>query len=235
MEETMFIKADTRGRGDYGWLKTNYYFSFSNYYNPLRVGFGNLLVINDDVLAPDNGFPFHSHKDMEIVTIVLEGELEHKDSLGNIGKITKGEIQRMSAGTGITHSEYNSSDKNPLKLFQIWIETDKVGMPADYEQKNINFESIGSHLLISPKGEKDSLKINQNTYFSIVNLEKGEKFEYKNYDKENGIFVLLIDGEIKVGNFDLEKRDALGLYDKKEIEINSKEKSSVLIIEVKVD
>ncbi len=231
-EDIMLIKAETRGKGDYGWLKTNYYFSFSNYYNPERVGFCKLLVINDDVIAPDSGFPFHSHQNMEIVTIVMDGELQHKDSLGNIGDITKGEIQRMSAGTGITHSEYNSSSKEFLKLFQIWIETDKVGMPADYEQKNINFEDKGIHLLISPKGEKGSLKINQNTYFSILNLEKDEKFVYKNYDETNSIFILLIDGKVNVLSYDLEKRDSIGFYDKNEVEISSKEKSSVLIIEV---
>lgn len=232
--EPLLIRAETRGKGDYGWLNTRYYFSFANYYNSKRVGFGKLLVINDDIIAPKYGFPTHGHSNMEIVTIVFEGELEHKDSMANIGKILPGEVQRMSAGKGVLHSEYNSSSKDFLKLFQIWVETNKLGVESDYEQKNLDFSKDKINLVISPDGRGSSLRINQNCYFSILNLDNDEKFAYEKYDSNNGIFVLVISGEILVSDYELKDRDAIGFYEIEKLEIKSKEKSQILIIEVDV-
>lgn len=235
MDNILLIKADTRGKGDYGWLKTRYYFSFANYYNPNLNGFGKLLVINDDVIAPNCGFPTHGHKNMEIVTIVLEGELEHKDSIGNIGKIMSGDVQRMSAGKGVLHSEYNSSSKDFLKLFQIWVETDKIDIKSGYEQKKIDFNKLGQNLIVSPNGIDGSLKINQNCYFSILNLDENKGFVYEKYDNGNGVFCLLVEGGLSIKNYNLNRRDAIGFYELETIKFKSKIKSRVLIIEVSVD
>lgn len=228
------FRANERGSAYYGWLKAKHYFSFGNWFDPTKMGFGTLRVINDDIIAPEAGFPEHGHNDFEIVTIPLEGELKHRDSLGNEAVIKKGEVQRMSAGTGIIHSEYNNSKTKELRLFQIWIETRRRGINPSYNQKKFDEKEFENKfkLIVSPDLREDSIDINQNAFFSRGNFKKNSKQSYQKYKDNNGIFILLIEGKIKINNLELETRDAIGINNEKDIEIEIIENSKILIIEI---
>lgn len=162
-----------RGKGDFGWLKANYSFSFSNYYNPDRLGFKGLKVINEDFIKPDSGFPTHGHKNMEILTVVLSGELTHNDSLGNIAYLNPGKIQRMYAGSGIRHSEYNRSKKKDLNLLQIWIEPNQLNLDPEYKEKEFDYNKTGIQLLLSKNGRDGSIKYYGDAEVYLGLLEKG--------------------------------------------------------------
>jgi redox-sensitive bicupin YhaK (pirin superfamily) len=173
-------RAQERGHANHGWLDTYHTFSFADYFDPKNMGFSVLRVINEDVVAPAQGFGTHPHRDMEIITLVLSGALEHKDSMGNVAQILPGEVQCMSAGTGITHSEYNPSTDTPLHLLQIWIETNEPGIAPGYEQKNFPpAERRGRfQRVVSPDGRDGSCRIHQNASLFLASLAKGDKPTY---------------------------------------------------------
>ncbi len=230
-------KADSRGHFDYGWLKTNYSFSFSNYYDPERINFGMLRVLNDDIIEGGQGFGTHPHNDMEIVTVPLEGALAHKDSTGSEGVIYPDEIQVMSAGTGIQHSEYNHLSNGTTKLLQLWIFPDKKGHEPRYKQKFFDSDERKNKLqyIVTPEKKDDNLWLNQDAYLSLTDLEKNKFLEYKIHSKGNGVYLFLIDGEILVDDESLLKRDGIGIWETDEFSMTANENSRVLFIEVPME
>ncbi|MCH4905341.1 pirin family protein [Cylindrospermopsis raciborskii CHAB3438] len=220
--------ANTRGGADHGWLKAKHTFSFANYHDPSRMGFGALRVINDDHIAARRGFATHPHRDMEIVTIPLQGSLRHEDSMGNSQVLQKGEIQSMSAGTGILHSEFNDGDED-LKLLQIWVLPKKMGVQPRYEQKAFNPIDRRQKLqtVVSPDGE--GLGINQDAWFSLADLEE-TSVEYKLHGKGQGVYVFVISGFANVNGKELFPRDGLGL--KEDLHIQVFQQSELLVMEV---
>ncbi len=231
----VFHKSSHRGFADHGWLKTTHSFSFANYFDSEKNHFGKLRVLNDDKIAPSKGFDLHPHQNMEIITIPLYGSVKHGDNMGNEEIISTDEVQVISAGSGIWHSEFNASDTELLSLFQIWILTDKKGHKSKYEQKA--FPEIGRinrwQLLVSPKGRRNSLSIHQDAYISIISTNNLQVLNYKLNKQGNGVYFMLINGEIEIDNQILHKRDALGVwsfYDPLEIQIF--DNSKLLAIEV---
>ncbi len=226
--------ANSRGNADLGWLKTYHTFSFATYYDPKRVQFGQLRVLNDDWIAPGKGFDFHPHDNMEIITIVLKGSISHRDSLGNEFVISSGEIQRMSAGTGIVHSEYNASDSEDLNLLQIWIFPKIRNIKPSYFQKK--FDHMGRlnkfQLIISPDERDGSIGINQNSFFGLCDLNKGNTINYKVNMAGNGIYLFLISGSIKISEKILNSRDGLEISETSEISFTAQKDSSILLMEV---
>ncbi len=224
-------RSENRGKADYGWLNARYSFSFAGYYNPENIHFGVLRVLNDDIIQAGMGFDTHPHDNMEIITIPLQGALRHNDSMGHESVITSGEVQVMSAGTGIRHSEFNASDRESLNLFQIWIFPYRKGLQPRYDQKKFETETGKSTLLVSPDGRDGSLQINQNAFISRLKVEAGNAFNYELFDTGNGIFLMVIDGEVEVQGEKLFRRDALsGQFD--ELEVLANKNSELLILEV---
>ena len=221
-------KSEERGSFDHGWLKTKHSFSFADYYNQKRMNFGALRVLNEDVIAPGAGFPTHAHANMEIVTIVLDGVLEHRDSSGGHGLIKPGDVQRMSAGRGVRHSEFNASKEYPVHLLQIWIDTRHPNIQPSYEQKNFSWQK-GLLKIVSGEKGGNTLYINQNAEFYIGSIDKEIT---QSVDKEKGVFVFVISGKITLEGNDLETGDAAGITGASRIKIKPEKKSQVLIIEV---
>lgn len=207
-------RAETRGHANHGWLDTHHTFSFANYYNPERMHFGVLRVLNDDRVAAGMGFGTHPHDNMEIISIPLEGDLEHKDSMGNVSVIKNGDIQVMSAGTGITHSEYNRNKEKEVRFLQIWVFPNKKNVTPRYDQ--ITLKDSDRHnkfqQILSPHPEDAGVWIHQNAWFHLADLEKGKSIEYNMKDPRNGLYTFLLNGKIKVGDNTLNKRDGLGLW-----------------------
>src|SRR3989339_544590 len=216
-----YIKSDSRGGADHGWLKAKHSFSFANYYDPERVHFGALRVLNDDIVAPSEGFGKHPHDNMEIITIPLKGELRHEDSMGNNSVITAGEIQVMSAGTGVFHSEMNNSTQSDVQLLQIWIFPNEKGVTPRYDQKRLNPESVKNQLLnvIQPKGENNpgAIWIQQKSWFYLGEFDTDSVENYRSKSIDNGIYIFVIEGEVKVQNYLLSKRDALAVVNADEL------------------
>lgn len=232
--KTILHKASERGSADYGWLKPNYYFSFSNYYDPQKVQFGLLRVLNDDFIAGGGKFPTHPHDNMEIVTIPFTGALEHKDSTGGEGIIKAGDIQIMSAGSGVQHSEANASDTDPVTLFQVWVFPKVKNIKPRYDQRtfDINDRNNQWQVVVSPRGEDNALWINQDARFALTNLAAGKTLDYNNAFKGNGVFLVVVNGSVKIGDTVLNKRDALGIYDTDSFSITASEDAELLAIEV---
>jgi len=232
--KTIIHKADTRGFFDYGWLKTYHTFSFSSYNDPERVNFGMLRVLNDDTIEGGQGFGSHPHNDMEIVTVPLEGALAHKDSTGSQGVIYPDEIQVMSAGTGIRHSEYNHLNDGTTKLLQIWVFPDKKGHKPRYIQKFFDTEERKNKLqfIVTPEKMDDNLWLNQDSYFALTDLEKDKSINYKIHTKGNGIYLFVIEGKISVGDNSLSDRDGMGIWETDDIIVTANENSRILFIEV---
>jgi len=227
-------KADSRGYFDYGWLKTNHTFSFSNYYDPERVNFGMLRVLNDDFVAAGLGFGTHPHNDMEIVTIPLDGALAHKDSTGSEGVIYPDEVQIMSAGTGIRHSEYNHLQNGESNFLQLWIFPDKKGHKPRYNQKFFDSDTRNNKLqfIVTPEKRNDNLWLNQDAYLALTDLDKDKSIDYKIHIKGNGVYLFLIEGKISLDGDSLLKRDGIGIWDTEGFPITAEEDSRVLLIEV---
>lgn len=227
-------KADSRGYADHGWLKAKHSFSFANYHNPEKIHFGLLRVLNDDIVSAGMGFGTHPHDNMEIVTIPLKGELAHKDSTGNKGVIRVNDVQIMSAGSGITHSEFNNSDKEEVNLLQIWVFPLEKNIKPRYDQKTFNKDDRINIVktLVSPEKNKDSLWINQNAYFSLCTLQKNKSVTYNLYKPGNGIYIFLIEGEVNIEKELLKKRDAIGIEEAEKLDISANEESEILFIEV---
>jgi quercetin 2,3-dioxygenase len=235
--QTILFKAAERGTADYGWLKANYYFSFSQYHNPQRVHFGALRVLNDDVVAGGGGFPTHPHDNMEIVTIPHTGALAHKDSTGGNGIIKAGDVQIMSAGNGVQHSEFNASETEAVNLFQLWVFPKERNITPRYDQRtfDINERKNKWQTVVSPIETDNALWINQDAKFSLVNLDKGNTISYTNSFKGNGVFLVVIDGSVEVNETNLGKRDALGIYETDSFEVIASEDSYLLAVEVPME
>lgn len=228
--KTILHKAEDRGKGEYGWLTTRYSFSFADWYDSGRMGFGMLRVLNDDIILGGEGFPMHGHRDMEIVTVVVHGAVRHEDSMGNQGVVEKGEVQAMSAGAGVYHAEFNNSDTEPLELFQLWIEPRTRGGIPRYEQKSYTYSM--DHNVWNELVGKNSLSINQDAYISIGNITSGATLDYTLHDSTHGVYLFVIEGEIRVGDSVLSKRDALGVMDTKSVTTEGLHDAKVLLIEV---
>lgn len=227
--------ANERGFNDIGWLKANFSFSFGPYYNPEKENFGALRVLNDDIIAAGKGFGAHPHDNMEITTIVLKGALEHKDSMGNVGVINAGDVQVMSAGTGIMHSEYNPSPTEATQSLQIWIFPKERNIKPRYDQKSFVEALVHNQLttLISPdKNAKDTLWLNQDTTFSMGNFDTGQQVNYSIKTPGNGAYVFVLEGSVTIGGNQLNKRDAIGVYDISSFTVETNSETQLLIIEV---
>ena len=235
--KTTIYKAVDRGSADYGWLKAKYSFSFSNYYNPKAVNFGALRVLNDDIIDGGMGFGTHPHDNMEIITIPLRGALKHKDSMSNKWLPLKtGEVQVMSAGTGIQHSEMNNSQTEEVNLFQLWIIPDTKGVNPKYNQKH--FEVIDRKNKLQPivsninNPIENTLTIHQNAFISRLDIDANTKLNYKLNSADNGVYVIVIQGEAYIASEKLETRDAIGIEQTDSFKIYSKRVSQLLFIEV---
>ncbi len=232
--KTVIHRASTRGFADHGWLKANHTFSFANYRNPERMHFGVLRVLNDDYIEGGGGFGTHPHDNMEIITIPLSGTLEHKDSMGNTGIIKKNEIQVMSAGTGIFHSEYNATRDKALQLLQIWLFPNKRQVTPRYDQLQLNpadrkntFQQV-----LSPSSEDEGVWIYQNAWFHLIDLDSGKEGKYTLKDNENGVYVFVISGEIEVNGEKLSTRDGMGVWETDELIVQANKNAEVLLMEV---
>ncbi len=233
--ETIIHKSSERGHVDHGWLKATHSFSFGNYHNQDKIHFGKLRVLNDDIVAPSRGFGMHPHQDMEIITIPLSGALKHADNMGNEAVITTGEVQVMSAGTGVLHSEHNASDTEPVNLFQIWIFTDQNGHKPRYGQKFFSPEGRQGkwQLLVSSDGREDSLRIHQNAFISTINSDELAETLYQLKSPGNGIYFMVTEGAVIIEETELGKRDAAGFWSFSEpLKIQFKKLSSLIAIEV---
>ncbi len=233
---TKIYKSNLRGTADFGWLKANFSFSFGNYYNPEQIQFGMLRVLNDDTIAAGTGFGTHPHANMEIITIPLEGGLKHLDSMGNEGIIRFGEVQVMSAGTGIQHSEMNASQEVQAKTLQLWVFPDREDVTPRYDQKSFDIENqINTFVnIVSPndKNNGNALWVYQQTFFNLGIFEKNTSITYKVNNAENGVYLFLIEGEIEVNNQILNAKDAMGIVDFEEFEIKINSKAKILLVEV---
>lgn len=210
----VFHEAASRGFGRYEWLTTHYSFSFARYYDPNRMGFGLLRVLNDDVIAPGTGFGKHPHDNMEIITIPLSGAIRHEDSMGNSATISVGEVQVMSAGTGVFHAEYNASETEPLSLLQIWIETNKRDVLPRYGQKRFIEEDLRDELcpVVGPIGTT-TLDIYQDATLSLGRFEQGRQVQYRLSDITHGLYFFVIEGSVIIEGKQLSSRDGLGVWD----------------------
>lgn len=228
-----FFSSTSRGGEDLGWLKTNYSYSFAHYYDPERMGFGALRVVNDDWIAPGAGFPTHGHQNMEIITIPLLGSLAHQDDAGGKGVIGVGQVQVMSAGTGVLHSEFNASKTEPSALFQIWIEPNQYHVKPRYQEAEytLDGEKTGSILLVGPQTESATW-IHQEAFISRITILAGEEFRYPLYRPENGVYLLVITGQGTTLDHTLNTRDALEVIQEQEITVKAVEKMEILCIEV---
>jgi hypothetical protein len=231
--KTIIDRSNKRGHSLYEWLDSYHSFSFGNYYNPEKMGFGALRVLNDDIIAPETGFDTHPHKNMEIVTIPLKGELKHGDSKMNERIITPGDIQVMSAGTGIYHSESNPHGSVNAEILQIWILPHTRNTEPNYNDYNIRELLKPNELttLVAPDGSASGTLLQQ-AWFSMGTFDAGQDFSYSLHNKQNGIYVFVIEGEAQIENTTLNRRDAMGIYDVDQVKIASKKKSHLLVIEV---
>ena len=234
---TVLHKAHTRGAANHGWLEANHTFSFANYYNPERMNFGVLRVLNDDKIAPSRGFGTHPHDNMEIVSIPLEGALEHKDSMGNGAVVQYGDVQVMSAGTGIQHSEYNAHDDQDMKLLQIWLFPNKRNVKPRYDQ--ISVKSIEKknefYQVLSPNADDQGVWIHQDAWFHLGDFDKEINTSYKINKPGNGVYAFVIQGDAEIAGQPLSTRDGFGIWNVDEFEIKADKDSRILLMEVPMD
>lgn len=226
-------KAATRGHAQYDWLDTHHTFSFDTYYNPRRMNFGALRVLNDDRVAPGTGFGTHPHKNMEVISIPLKGKLKHGDSEKNSKIITVGDIQTMSAGTGIYHSEMNGSDTEAVEFLQIWVMPDKMNIPPAYHDYDIRplLHKNKLALIVSPNDDAPA-HMHQQAWFSIGEVEAGKKISYEMHQPNTGVYIFIIEGEVKVDDTILSRRDGMGVYDVPSFELEVQKDAHILLIEV---
>ena len=229
-----FHAANTRGNANHGWLNANHSFSFANYHNPERMNFGALRVLNDDTIAPGMGFGTHPHENMEIITIPLEGDLEHKDSMGNIGVINEGEIQVMSAGTGVHHSEYNKNADQAVKVLQLWVFPKKQNVTPRYDQMSVRDlkKPNDFYQVLSPNSEDAGMWVHQDTWFHLGEFDVEKSLVYTIKKPGNGVYVFVIEGSLNVEGESLKKRDAIGIWDTETIRFTVQPQSKVLLVEV---
>ncbi|BAO55351.1 pirin family protein [Nonlabens marinus] len=229
--------AESRGHANHGWLKANHSFSFASWYDPARIHFGAIRVLNDDTIAPGAGFPTHPHDNMEIITIPLSGILEHKDSMGNVAQIKTGEVQVMSAGTGVTHSEYNGSQTEELKLFQIWLFPNKKDVTPRYDELKLNIEDRKNKFqqILSPSPDDDGVWIHQQAWMHMISMEANTDKVYQFKSTGSGVYVMVISGTVEIDGTTLKDRDAIGVWDADQFKVTSKESAELLLIEVPME
>ena len=229
-------KSDTRGVAEHGWLSSRHTFSFAGYHDPERMGFGLLRVINDDVVQAGKGFGTHSHENMEIISIPLAGELHHKDSMGNVEGITTGEVQVMSAGTGITHSEFNGSESEVVNFLQIWVIPENRGIEPRYDQKLFSTDERQGRLqnIVSPNRNDDGIWINQQAWFWLGDFKAGQSESYTIRKSGNGVYYFVLEGTIAIVGEQLERRDGLGIEDAQSVDFEVNEDCQLLVMDVPV-
>lgn len=235
LENSVLHKAETRGHANHGWLDTHHTFSFANYYNPERMHFGVLRVLNDDVVDAAMGFPTHPHDNMEIISIPLEGGLEHKDSMGNVALINHGDIQVMSAGTGITHSEYNKNKDKKVRFLQIWVFPNKQKVTPRYDQITLNLKDRHNKFqqIVSPNPNDAGVWIHQNAWFHLGKFDNKFSTEYKLKSKDNGVYAFVINGSATVAGQQLNHRDGFGVWDVDKLQITATSANAeILLMEV---
>jgi len=232
--KTLLHKANTRGHANHGWLDSHHTFSFAHYYNPERVHFGMLRVLNDDVVAGGMGFGTHPHDNMEIISIPISGDLEHKDSMGNVAVIKQNDVQIMSAGTGIYHSEYNKNKDSQVNFLQIWVFPKQRNIEPRYAQRAFNPGDRENKLQVVVSADKDSegVWINQDAWFYLGNLKSGFKTEYKINKKGNGVYAFVIDGDVTIHDQKLNKRDGFGIWEVDTFQIEADSHAELLLMEV---
>lgn len=235
MSKTIIHRASTRGHANHGWLDTYHTFSFADYYDPERMHFGALRVLNDDTVAGGMGFGTHPHDNMEIISIPTEGDLEHKDSMGNVQVIKHGDIQVMSAGTGIQHSEKNKNHDKPVKFFQIWVFPNKRNVTPRYGQITLNPADRKNRLqqIVSPDEKEQATWIHQDAWFHLGSFDKGKQAEYTLKRKGDGVYAYVIEGEFSINGEKLGRRDGMGISNTDTINIEaSSDKAELLLMEV---
>ena len=234
MTNTILHKADTRGDANHGWLHSRHTFSFANYYDPERVNFGMLRVLNDDIVEAGKGFGTHPHDNMEIISIPLEGDLEHKDSMGNVSLIKHGDVQVMSAGTGITHSEYNKNEDKLVKFLQIWVIPDKQNVKPRYDQITLNVADRHNKFqqILSPNSDDEGVWIYQNAWFHLAKFDKGFSADYTLKAKGNGVYAFILSGGLTINNQELKSRDGFGIWDVDKLSVKANSDTEFLLMEV---
>lgn len=235
MEKTILHKANSRGHANHGWLDSHHTFSFAGYYDPERVHFGALRVLNDDQVSPGMGFGTHPHDNMEIISIPLEGDLEHKDSMGNVAVIKHGDIQVMSAGTGIRHSEYNYNKDSLVKFLQIWVFPNKQNVTPRYDQVTLEIADRHNKLqqIISPDPNDAGVWIHQDAWFHLGKFDNKFAAEYSLKKKDNGVYAFVLHGDFTINGQELNERDGYGITDVQTITITaSSQDAEVLLMEV---
>lgn len=232
--KTVLHKAETRGHANHGWLDTSHTFSFAHYYNPERVHFGALRVLNDDFVDGGKGFGTHPHDNMEIISIPLSGDLEHKDSMGNVAVIRQDDVQIMSAGTGIYHSEYNKNKDQKVNFLQIWVFPKEKNITPNYDQKTFHPEDRVNKLktIVSPEKSSEGVWINQDAWFHLGNLKKGFSTRYQFNNPGSGVYAFVINGDVRIEGQDLSRRDGFGIWETPAINIEATEDAELLLMEV---
>jgi redox-sensitive bicupin YhaK (pirin superfamily) len=232
--KTIIHRASERGHANHGWLDAHHSFSFANWYDPSKIHFGMLRVLNDDIVSGGQGFGMHPHNDMEIITIILEGALQHKDNMGNGSVIKPGDVQVMSAGTGVMHSEFNPSPTEKTNLFQLWIFPKENGIKPRYDQKTFSSEERKNKIQTVASGFKKNgeLYIHQDAALSLANVEKGKSISYAISKEGNGTYVMVIKGEIEINGEKLSQRDAIGISETADFTIAANEDAELLIVDV---
>jgi len=231
---TVIHKANTRGHANHGWLDTHHTFSFANYHNPERMHFGVLRVLNDDRVAAGRGFGTHPHDNMEIISIPLSGDLEHQDSMGNKAVIKEGDVQVMSAGTGIQHSEYNRNPDQEVKFLQIWLFPKQKNVEPRYDQISLSEikQANEFYQILSPHADDQGVWINQNAWFHLGEFNERKELNYELKSKDNGLYVFVLEGEVTVEDHSLESRDGIGLWDTDHVNFKTTSGSRLLLMEV---
>ena len=229
-----FFSAKNRGHANHGWLDSHHSFSFASYFDPNKMNFGALRVLNDDVVAPNMGFGRHPHENMEIISIPLSGDLEHQDDMGNKSIIKSGEIQVMSAGTGVQHSEKNKNSNQAVNFLQIWIFPNKKDVKPRYDQQQINEEKVLNQFgqILSPDPEDDGVWIHQDAWFYLGKFSKTSTEEIKLHHVSNGVYVFVLKGEAQINQTSLKNKDATGIWDTQNFEIQVQPNSEILLMEV---
>ena len=231
---TVFHKSNTRGHANHGWLDSHHTFSFANYHNPERMHFGVLRVLNDDKVSGGMGFGRHPHDNMEIISIPLQGDLEHKDSLGNVAVIRKGDVQVLSAGTGIFHSEYNKNEGEEVEFLQIWVFPNKKQVAPRYDQISIADlrKDNAFYQILSPNADDQGVWIHQDAWFSLGEFTQETTQEYSLHNTENGVYFFVLEGEAAINGQKLEKRDGFGVWDLSSVSVIANEGAKILLMEV---
>jgi quercetin 2,3-dioxygenase len=228
-------RADTRGLADHGWLKSRHTFSFANYYNPERMHFGVLRVLNDDIVSGGKGFGTHPHDNMEIISIPLAGDLEHRDSMQNVAVIRQGDIQVMSAGTGITHSEYNKNVDQEVRFLQIWMFPNQKGVKPRYDQIKLEESAMHNQFaqILSPSVDDAGVWVHQNAWFNLGQFDAGQQTTYTIHQPTtNGVYAFVIEGAATINGQSLQRRDGFGVWDISTLDIRADTDARILLMEV---